>query len=88
MIVIDKWAGLVTNASPYSVPPGAASTQINWQILSPGQLTCRDGMTSVSFATHAATTSAIVRAFRYPRETENVVYQNSLGQIRVARDPS
>ena len=88
MIIIDKWAGLVTNASPYSIPPGAAVSQVNLQVISPGQVTIRPGSVSVSFATHAATTSSVARMFRYPRENENIVYQNALGQIRVARTPS
>lgn len=88
MIVIDKWSGLVTNASPYAIPPGAAVTQTNWQILSPGQLTSRAGMTTLAAVTHSGTSSSIVRMFRYPRDTENIVYQNALGQIRVGRSVS
>jgi hypothetical protein len=88
MIVIDKWAGLVTNASPYSIPPGAAVTQVNLQILSPGQIAVRPGSTSVSFATHTGSTRAIIKAFRYPRDTEEVVYQNSSGTLFVAKGPS
>lgn len=88
MIVIEKWAGLVTNASPYAIPPGAAVTQVNLQVISPGQISLRPGSTSVSFATHAGTTSPVVRMFRYPRATEAIVYQNALGQIRVARTPT
>jgi hypothetical protein len=88
MIVIDKWAGLVTNASPYAIPPGAAVTQVNLQILSPGQLTVRPGTASVSFASHTGSTQAIVTAFRYPRETESVLYQNAAGKLFVARGPS
>lgn len=88
MILIEKWAGMVTNASPYSIPPGSAVTQTNWQILSPGQLTSRYGMTSITAATHSATTSPVVRMFRYPRDTESIVYQNANGQIRVGRSVS
>ena len=88
MIVIEKWAGLVTNASPYAIPPGAAVTQVNLQILSPGQLTVRPGTASVSFASHTGSTQAIVTAFRYPRETESVLYQNAAGKLFVARGPS
>jgi hypothetical protein len=88
MIVIDKWAGLVTNASPYAIPPGAAVTQVNLQILSPGQLTVRPGTASVSFASHTGSTQAIVTAFRYPGETESVLYQNAAGKLFVARGPS
>lgn len=87
MISIEKWAGLVTNASPYSLPPGAAVTQVNLQVIAPGQITVRPGMTTQSFSAHAGSTSPVVRAFRYPRLTDNVVYQNSSGGIFVARGP-
>lgn len=88
MISIEKWAGLVTNASPYSLPPGAGVTQVNLQVISPGQLTVRPGSTTASFVAHTGSTASIVRAFCYPRETDAVVYQNASGQIRVAKGPS
>lgn len=88
MISVDKWAGLVTNASPYSLPPGAAVTQVNLQVISPGRLEVRPGVTAVSFASHTGSTAPVLRAFCYPRATDSVVYQNALGEIRVAREPS
>lgn len=83
-----KWAGLVTNASPYSIPVGAAVTQVNLQILSPGQLNVRPGNASVSFASVTATTDKVVSAFRYPSTTDAVIYQDAAGKILVARGPS
>lgn len=88
MIAIDQWPGLVTNASPYSLPPGAAVTQVNLQVISPGKLAVRPGTTAVSFASHTGSTAAIVRAFRYPAAQDAVVYQNSSGTILIARGPS
>jgi len=88
MITIDTWKGLVTNASPYSLPPGSAVTQVNLQVLTPGKLVCRPGTVAVSFTTHTAAAMPIIRIFRYPGTTENVVYQNSSGKIFVARGPS
>jgi len=88
MIVIEKWAGLVTNASPYAIPPGAAVTQVNLQVISPGQIVVRPGTTSVSFSSHTGSTQPIIKAFRYPGATESVVYQNSSGTLFVARGPS
>jgi hypothetical protein len=43
------WAGLVTNASPYAIPAGAAVEQTNIVTSTPGQLTSRGGMRPVSF---------------------------------------
>lgn len=88
MITIEKWAGLVTNASPYAIPPGAAVTQVNLQVIAPGQLVARPGTAAVSFASHTGSTAPIVRAIRYPRDNESVVYQNAEGKIFVARSPS
>jgi hypothetical protein len=88
MIVIDKWAGLATNAGPYALPPGAAVTQVNLQILSPGRLSVRPGLASVSFSSHTGSTSPIRSAVRFPGAPEAVVYQNSAGAILVARGVS
>jgi hypothetical protein len=89
MITIEKWAGLATNASPYSLPPGAAVTQVNLQIINPGQLVCRKGATTITFATTSGTTVPVLKAMRTPYGgVEKVVYQNSSGQVFVAQGPS
>jgi hypothetical protein len=82
MILIDKWAGLVTNASPYSLPPGAAVQQINLQCLVPGKLTVRSGLQAITFASSDSTSSPVRSAFRYQNGTaEHLVYQDSAGRI-------
>jgi hypothetical protein len=82
MIVIDKWAGLVTNASPYSLPPGAAVQQINLQCLVPGKITVRPGMQAVTFASSDSTSSPVRSVFRFQNgTTEHLVYQDSAGRI-------
>lgn len=88
MIIIDQWAGLVTNASPYSLRPGSAVTQVNLQVISPGEMSVRPGTTAVSFASHTGSTAAIWRSFRYPAHVESIVYQSDDGVIRVAQGPS
>jgi ribosomal protein L2 len=47
MITIQKWSGLVTNASPYALPGGACVSQVNMQCLRPGQVQCRAGLSAV-----------------------------------------
>jgi hypothetical protein len=82
VIVIDKWAGLVTNASPYSIPPGSAVEQVNLQCLVPGKLTARPGLQAITFASSDSTTAAVRSAFRYQNgTTEHLVYQDSAGRI-------
>jgi hypothetical protein len=88
VIAIDKWAGLVTNASPYAIPPGSGVTQVNLQVLAPGKVSVRPGMTSVTFTSHTGSTQSIVSMFRYPRSSEAIVYQNSAGQIIVGVNPA
>lgn len=89
MIVIEKWAGLVTNASPYALPVGAAVTQVNLQVLSPGQVTVRPGDASVTWSSLTAGASPITAAFRFQHSTtENVVYQDAAGGIYVGKGPS
>lgn len=88
MIVIEKWAGLATNASPYSLPPGAAVTQVNLQAIAPGQLNVRPGTVSVSFTTHTGSTAPIIQAFRYQHGTaDHIVYQNASGLVYVGKGP-
>jgi hypothetical protein len=89
MIVIEKWSGLVTNASPYALPVGSAVTQVNLQVLSPGQVVVRPGDATVSFSSHTGATAPIVTAARFQHgATETVVYQNASGGIFVARGPT
>jgi hypothetical protein len=89
MIVINQWAGLATNASPYSIKPGAAVTQVNLQSLRPGSMVVRDGLTSASFTTHTGSTAAVVQVFHYQHgTTPHIVYQNASGRIYVGKGPS
>lgn len=82
MIQIDKWAGLVTNASPYSIPPGAMAKQENLQCLVPGVLTCRPGLAGVTTASNDTTSSPVTSMARYQHSgAEHIVYQDSQGRI-------
>jgi hypothetical protein len=86
MIVIDTWKGLITNGSPYALPPGAAVTQVNFQCRRPGELTARNGQSAVTFTSHTGSTTAVVEMFRCPiGASECVVYQNAAGNIYVAK---
>lgn len=49
MIRIATWSGLLTAASPYVIPPGSSSVQVNAHSALPGQLTVRKGMTAVTY---------------------------------------
>jgi hypothetical protein len=89
MIVINKWGGLATNASPYTIPPGAAVTQVNLQVLSPGALTVRGGLASMTWTTHSGSTAPVISLHRYQSGTvETVIYQNASGSLFFARGPA
>lgn len=89
MIVIEKWGGLVTNASPYAIPPGSAVTQVNVQAIVPGQIAVRPGMTAVSWSSLAGGTSPVRVAFRAPcGSSERLIYQDAAGVVRAATGPA
>lgn len=46
----EQWQGLITNASPYAIPPGSSVEQVNAQTNKPGQLSSRKGMAVVPVA--------------------------------------
>jgi hypothetical protein len=65
MLRISRWVGLLTNASPYALPPGAAQQQVNFILSQPGQITSRGGMVKASFRSRAgkALTGVIEQTF-------------------------
>lgn len=72
MIVIDKFSGLITNASPYALPGGACVEQINLQCLAPGKIQGRAGMSQAS----TVGAGQVVAAVRFPTgATEQIVCQ-------------
>lgn len=50
----DSWKGLVTQASPFVLPGGAAVEQVNIGTRIPGQITSRGGMRAVTTTPAAA----------------------------------
>jgi hypothetical protein len=73
------WAGLVTNASPYAIPPGAAVEQTNLVTTVPGQLATRGGMWPA-----ASTPTATAVRDVYPRVTSTatqMVALNASGEL-------
>lgn len=88
MIIVERFAGLVTNASPYALPPGAAATQVNIQVLSPGEAVVRGGVQAMSFTTHAASTSPVISMQNVQAGTlPTILYQDQAGQLYYARGP-
>lgn len=89
MIIIDKWPGLVTNASPYAIASGAAVTQVNLQAIIPGQVSVRPGMQAVTWASLTSGTVPVRVAFRAPcGSTERLIFQDSAGVVRAGEGPA
>jgi hypothetical protein len=68
LITIEKWSGLVTAASPYALPGGAMTVQLNLQCLRPGQIECRNGYIT------AAASPPVVSAVRYSSGTQDRLF--------------
>jgi hypothetical protein len=83
---IKSWGGLVTNASPFALPPGSAVEQCNLTADVPGQLTSRGGMYPVAFADEAKEVRDI-----FPYENNGRTYLLALlpnGQLVSLESPS
>lgn len=81
------WAGLVTNASPYAIPEGAATEQTNITTLVPGQLTSRGGMRPVSFTGDSA--GEIRDCYPYVTSTSvKLLALNASGQVVTLAAPA
>lgn len=68
MIVVEKWQGLITEASPYALPGGAMVSQVNLQCRRPGQVELRPGYTAISAS---AITGQVVSAIRYASQASD-----------------
>lgn len=84
----DKWAGLVTNASPYAIPPGAAVEQVNLTTHVPGQLTSRNGMRPVAFSSPASA-GEVLDLYPYVTSAGTVlVALNASGEVVALQAPA
>lgn len=82
----EKWGGLLTYASPYAIPPGAAVTQINLTCSYMGQLTVRDGMQPVKFAAGTVERCVDVSAYSYQGQDKLLVLDET-GSLSVLDAP-
>jgi hypothetical protein len=85
-VVHNKWAGLITNGSPYALPPGAATVQVNLSTATPGQLTSRQGMLPVLFV---ETAPALVDVYPYAHEGKTfMVGLSDTGELLALESPA
>jgi hypothetical protein len=84
---LQKWGGLLTYVSPYSVPAGGAIAQVNLTCSVSGQLTVRDGMQPVSFASSTPSGCLDVAGYSYGGANK-VIALTSAGHLEVLESPS
>ena len=83
---IQAWGGLMTNASPFVLPPGAAVVQTNLMANVPGKLETRGGMQSVQFV---ATPTGFLDCFSATRGgNEYMVTLADDGSLLVLESPA
>lgn len=80
-----KWAGLITNASPYALPVGGCQIQVNMTTAIPGQMTCREGMQKVSFVGGNPT---ILDAYPYEADKTQLIVLRADGALMVLDSPA
>jgi hypothetical protein len=66
MLRIARFGGIVTYASPYAIPPGGATQQVNITCSVPGQLTTRGGMHPVTFSGGRVLAGVVTQVFTAP----------------------
>lgn len=82
----DSWPGLVTNASPFAVPLGAAVEQTNLESRIPGQLTARSGMRRVATT---GTSDALLDCYPYAANGKTyLVSMTSAGELVALESPA
>lgn len=84
---IREFKGLVTNADPRDLPPGAAVTMDNITTLVPGALTVRKGHAETTFANEISDVSSNIIAMQYfPTSLDDfIVYTTASGLVKAGR---
>lgn len=77
-----EWLGLVTDADPHDLPPGAAQVQTNLVCLAAGKLRPRRGVRRHTFSPVPSGTAQITNCFRYQTRTgDYVAYSDTSGNV-------
>jgi hypothetical protein len=82
----DQWPGLVTNASPFAIPPTAAVEQLNLAAHVPGQVSVRGGIRKVSVF---GGSPDLLDCFPYEQDGKaTLIVMRPDGSIAAQRSPS
>lgn len=87
---IREFKGLVTNADPHDLPPGAAQVMDNITTLIAGQLTARKGHAETTFANEISDVASNVIAMQYfpTALADFTVYVTASGLVKAGRSVS
>lgn len=88
---ILKFSGLATNQDRHDLEPGQMMVQSNLEIFKPGKLVVRNGLRPAVFD-NAIVPSAVYDAisiayFRVP-EADYIIYEDTNGNLKLARNPT
>lgn len=81
-----QWSGLITNASPYVLPPGATVVQENLHCRTPGQLRVRDGMRKLEFDSGEGFESISIFPYAFEGQTK-IIALAADGTVSVLTGP-
>jgi len=70
----QQWSGIITNASPFLLPPGSLQEQVNLHCRKPGCLESRGGMKLVS-PSMTGQGNRVMDVFTYPRTQSSTLLQ-------------
>jgi hypothetical protein len=65
------WGGLITNASPFALPAGAAVEQVNLACDIAGQIYTRGGMWPIAFSPSSGSSAGLVDCHPYSRDGQS-----------------
>lgn len=86
-----NWPGLMTNADPHDIPPGAAVVQNNCFTRRAGELTVRRGLGVVEFddpcSGSVVDAQVISLATFGPPHGTYIVFLDGTGKVRIAKNP-
>lgn len=76
------WGGLITNASPFAIPAGAAVEQVNLAADVAGQIYTRGGMRAVAFSDGSEGASALIDCHPYTLDGQSwLLCLNESGEL-------
>lgn len=86
----NDWLGILPNASPHRLKPGAAQEQTNLRIHVPGQAECRGGTRRPTFSNAISdVTDEIISMFGFQTASGKwIAYETTNGDLKIGKNPT